>query len=203
MKPFRWCVILVLGFSMLGCSQGGTYRLYLRYQPAREFLALQEKIGLNLAIAPFKDQRPEPSYVGLLVPLAGNYTYYKSDPSPLENAMKDSLARVLSTYGIKQVPATDWSGTPDSLAGLEADSIFMMEIKKFWIEGKAGILGTDIKASIALILHLGVKKEGKVYTRTIDLERKTKDTRLTPGLAEQTMNGMLTEIFDSYFSNPY
>jgi hypothetical protein len=64
------------------------------------------------------------------------------------------------------------------------------------------VLGTDIKASIHLLIHLGVKKEGKVFTRSIQLERNMKDTRLTPALAQKILNQMLTEIFDSYFSNP-
>jgi len=203
MKSLRWLSILLLGLIMLSCSRGGTYRLYLRYQPARDFPTLQEKVGLNLAVAPFKDARPDTLYIGLYAPLAGSFSYFRSEPLVLEKALTDLISQVPSQYGIKTVAAPSWDGQPDSVNELETDSILMIEIKRFWIEGNAGPLGTDIKASISLVFHLGVKKEKKVFTRNIDLERKMKDTRLTPGLAEQTINRMLTEILDTYFSNPY
>jgi hypothetical protein len=203
MKSLRWLSILLLGCILLGCSRGGTSRLYLRYDPAKDFPTLQEKIGINLAVPPFKDERFDKLYIGFLAPLAGGYTYYKSEPFPLEKAIRDSLSDVLSPRGIKTAPVPGWNGQPDSLKGLEADSILMVEIKKFWIEGNVGVLGTDIKASVSLLIRLGVKKEGKVFTRSIDLERKMKDTRLTPALAEKILNQMVTEIFDAYFSNPY
>jgi hypothetical protein len=203
MRGIRRLPILVLALAMLSCSLGGTYRLYVRYQPLKEFPTLQEKIGLNLAIVPVKDERPDTLYTGLYVPLTGNYIYYKSEPSPLGKAIEEALPNVLPAYGIKMVTVSDWNGQPDSLDTVQADSVLMIEIKKFWIEGKAGVLGTDITASLSLVMHLGVKKEGKVFTRNIGLERQMKDFRLTPGLAEQTMNRLLTEVLDSYFSNPY
>ena len=203
MKSMRWPSILLLGCFLLGCSRGGTYRLYLRYDPARDFPALQEKIGMNLAVPPFKDERFDTRIIGFLSPLTGSYVYYRSEPFPLEKAIRDSLSDVLSPRGIKTVPVPGWNGQPDSLKGLETDSILMVEIKKLWIEGNETLLGTDIKASVSLVIQLGVKKEGKVFTRSIDLERNMKDTRLTPALAQKILNQMLTEIFDSYFSNPY
>jgi hypothetical protein len=203
MKSMRWLPILLLGCILLGCSRGGTYRLYLRYDPAKDFPALQEKIGMNLAVPPFKDERFDTRNIGYLAPLAGSYIYYRSEPFPLERAIRDSLSDLLSPRGIKTVPVPGWNGQPDSLKGLQADSILMVEIKKFWIEGNATLLGTDIKASVSLVIQLGVKKEGKVFTRSIDLERNMKDIRLSPPQAQKILNQMITEIFDNYFSNPY
>jgi hypothetical protein len=202
MKLFRWLSIFFVGCVLLGCSRGGTYRLYLRYDPVKDFPVLQEKIGVNLALPPFKDERFDTRNIGFLAPLTGSYIYYRSEPFPLEKAIRDSLSDVLSPRGIKTVPVSGWNEQPDSLKGLETDSVLMVEIKKFWIEGNATLLGTDIKASVSLVIQLGVKKERKVFTRSIDLERNVKDTRLTPALAQKILNQMLTEIFDSYFSNP-
>lgn len=203
MKSLRWLSVLLLGCVLLGCSQGGTRRLYLRYVPAKDFPALQEKIGMNLAVPPFKDERSDTRIIGFLAPLTGSYIYYRSEPFPLEKALRDSLSDVLSPLGIKTVPVSGWDGQPSSLKGLEADSVLAVEIKRFWIEGKATVLGTDIKTSIHLLIHLGVKKEGKVFTRSIALDRNTKEMNLSPSLAQQLLNQMLTDIFDSYFSNPY
>ena len=46
------------------CAPGATYSLYLRYQPAKDFPSLQQKIGSNLGIAPFKDERSDTLYIG-------------------------------------------------------------------------------------------------------------------------------------------
>ena len=203
MKSLRWLSVLLVGCVLLGCSRGGTYRLYLRYDPAKDFPALQEKIGMNLAVPPFKDERFDTRIVGFLAPLTGSYVYYRSEPFPLEKAIRDSLSDVLSPRGIKTVPVPGWNGQPDFLKGLEADSILMVEIKKLWIEGNETLLGTDIKTSIQLLIHLGVKKEGRVFTRSMALDRNMKEMSLSPALAQQILNQMLTDIFDSYFSNPY
>jgi hypothetical protein len=48
-----------------------------------------------------------------------------------------------------------------------------------------------------------VKKEGKVFTRNMEVEKEMTVARSTPERVEMMVNQMLTEIFDSYFSNPY
>jgi uncharacterized lipoprotein YajG len=79
----------------------------------------------------------------------------------------------------------------------------MIEIMRFWIEGKASLFRTNVKTSIHLVIHLGVKKEGKVFTKNVEVEKEATLPRLTPEEMEKTLNGILTDIFDSFFSNPY
>jgi hypothetical protein len=153
-------------------------------------------------VGPLKDERHDTLYLGLHAPLAGSYTYFKSDPSPLEKAVRDSLLRVLPPYGVKIVSVPSWDGSPESLTSLETDSILFIEIKKFWIEGHASLTGTKVQSSAGLVFHLGVKKEGKVFTRNVELERETTLVRFTAENAEEMMNQMLSDILDSYFSNP-
>lgn len=203
MRSYRRLFVLVLGLALVGCARGGTSPLYLRYQPVLEFPKIQEKTGLNLGLAPFKDERHSGLYVGLHTPILGGTTYYRSEPAPLEKAIQESLVRVLPPYGIKVVPVREWDGKPGSLQQLDVDSVLMIEIKKFWTESKASFLGTDIKTSIQLVLHLGVKKEAKVFSRNVEAEKEMKVTRATPESTEEMVNGMLGEIFDSFLANPY
>jgi hypothetical protein len=79
----------------------------------------------------------------------------------------------------------------------------MIEIKKFWIEGTAAPFRTTAKTSIHLVIHLGVKKDGKVYTKNVEVEKQATLPRLTPEGMEKTLNEILTEVFDPFFSNPY
>jgi len=203
MKTYRWLMILFLSFFIFSCAKARTYSLYLRYQPSKEFPSLQQKIGSTLGIAPFKDERPDTLYIGIHTPLQGISSYFKSDPFPLEKAIMESLVEVLSRQGVKTIPVSNWDGRPESLKSLETDSILMIEIKRFWTEGRAVTFKTNVKTSIHFVLHLGVKKEGKVFTKNVTVEKEMTVFRLAPEKVEQTVNEILTDIFDAFFSDPY
>jgi len=79
----------------------------------------------------------------------------------------------------------------------------MIEIKRFWIEGSASLFRTNVKTSIHLVIHLGVKKEGKVFTKNVEVEKEATLPRITPEGVERTLNDILAEIFNPFFSNPY
>ena len=203
MKSIRWLFILSLGFFVLGCAKAGTHSLSLRYQPVKEFSSLQTKVGSTLGMAPFKDERPDTLYVGLHTNLHGNSDYFKSHPFPLERAIKESLSDALSRYGVKTIPISNWDGKPESLKNMETDSVLMIEIKRFWTEGKAAAFRTTMKTTVQCMIHLGVKKEGKVFTRNVEVEKEMTVARSTPEKVEAMINQILADIFDSYFSNPY
>jgi len=203
MKSFRWLIVLFLSLFLPSCAGGMTYSLYLRYQPEKDFPSLQKKIGSNLAIAPFKDERSETLYIGLHTPLYGTSSHFKSDPFPLEKAINESLSQALSHYGVKTVSIANWDESPESLKNMEADSILMIHIKKFWTEGKASLFRTNAKTMIQLVIHLGVKKEGKVFTKNVEVEKEETLPRLTPEGMEGMINQILNDIFDSFLSNPY
>jgi len=203
MKSLRWLLVISLIIFILACAKGGTYSLYLKYQPVREFPSLQQKIGSTLGLAPFNDERVDTSYIGMHTSLQGVSSRFKSDPFPLEKAIKDSLTEPLSRYGVKTTSILSWDGKPESLKDLETDSVLMIEIKKFWIEGKASPFRTNAKTWIHFVIHLGVKKEEKVFTRNVEVEKEVTLGRLTPERMEETINQILTEIFDSFFSHPY
>ncbi len=204
MRTYRWLVVLFLSLAILSCAKARTYSLYLRYQPVKEFPSLKQKIGPTLGIVSFKDDRPEQLYVGILTPFQGVSSYFKSEPFPLEKAMRESLTEVLSGQGVKTVPVSNWDGEPGSLKNIETDSVLTIEIKKFWIEGRENVpFKANVKTSVHFVIHLGVKKEGKAFTRNVTVEKEMAVFRLAPDKVEQTINGILTEIFDAFFSDPY
>lgn len=203
MKSVRWLFILSLGFFVLGCAKVGTYSLSLRYQPVKEFSSLQTKMGSRMGMAPIKDERPETLYIGVHTNLQGDSSYFKSNPFPLEKAIKESLSEALSRYGIKTVPIPSWDGKPESLKDMEIDSVLMIEIKRFWAEGRASAFRTTIKTVVRFVIHLGVKKEGKVYTRNVEMEKEITEARATPEKMEVMINQILADVLDAYFSNLY
>ena len=144
MKAHQWLLGPILSFFMVGLALGETYPTNIGYQPAKEFPSLQQKIGSILGIAPFKDERPDKPYIGHQTSFrrGSHYPssvrvshYFKSEPSPLKKAISDSLSQALSRSGVKTVSISNWDGKPESLKNIEADSILMIEIKRFWTEG--------------------------------------------------------------------
>lgn len=202
-KYFSLLLIAIIGFSFLSCATGGTFPIHLKYQPGREFSSLQQKLGTTLGIAPFKDERSDTLYIGHHTSLRGISSYFKSDPFPLEKAIEESITDVLSRYGIKTISISNWDGKPESLKNLEVDSVLMIEIKRFWTEGRATTFRTNVNTSIYLTIHLGVKKEGKIFSKKVYVNKEITLARLTPERVEQMINQTLTEIFDSFFSDPY
>jgi hypothetical protein len=169
--------------------------------PQRNFPAFSKRPALTLPW--LLSSMNEKNFILAVIPFQGSSDYFKSDPFPLEKAIRDSLIQALSRQGIKTVSVPSWDGKPDSLKHLETDSVLMIQIKEFWSQGRATAVGTKIKTSIRLAIHWGVKQEGKVYTRNVEAEKEITVARSTPARVEEMINQMLTEIFDPYFSNPY
>jgi hypothetical protein len=194
--------LLVMVF-VVACTGAQIYSIPLQYQPRKTFTSLQQKLGSRLGVTPFKDERPDKSYIGIHYPLRGLPTRFESLPMPFDRALQKSFDKALSWSGVKVVPVSTWDGTPESLKDIDADSVLKVEIKKFWTEGKAKLLTTDIVGRAQLVMHLGVKSEGKVFTRNIEIEREVTVPASTPERVEAIVNQILGEAFDSFFSSPY
>ncbi len=195
--------VLFFIIFVIDSAEAHAYSLAIRYQPMKEFPSLQQKFGSIIGIAPFKDERREQSYIGIHIPVRGLTTHFESNPSPLEKALQQSLRDALSRSGMKVVSIANWDGTPESLKDIDTDSILMIEIKKFWTEGQASLFRTSIKTTVQLVIHLGVKHERKVFVRNADIEKEITVPRSTPERVEAIINGVLSDIFDTYFSSPY
>jgi len=197
--------ILVLFFITftIDWAEARTYPLSIRYQPMKGFPSLQQKFGSTLGIAPFRDERQEKSYIGVHVPFQGLMTHFESNPSPLEKALQESLINALSRLGMKVVSLSDWDGLPGSLKNIDTDSVLMIEIRKFWTQGQASLFNTNIKTEIQLAIHLGVKSEGKVFTKKNEIEKEMTVSRSTPARVEAIINQILSDIFDAFLASPY
>ena len=196
-------LVLFLMIFAIDCAEAQIYSIPLRYQPTKTFASLQQKFGLRLGIAPFKDERQEKSYIGIHFPLQGLATHYESLPMPLERALQESMGEALSWLGLKVVSVSNWDGTPESLKDIDTDSVLTIEIRKFWTEGTGSLLRANIKTAVQLVFHLGVKSEGKVFTRNIEMEKEITVLRATPERVKALMNQILTDVFDTYFFSPY
>lgn len=205
MNGRRLLLLLFLGVIAFGCARGGTYALYLRYDPGKELSSLPQKLGSTMTLTPFKDHREEKSLIGVYRPLGGKPYYFTSQPFPLEKAVWEAVSQTLSQKGIKVTSAPEWRGEAESLSTLETDSIMSLEIKQFWSEANASLFMPRIFTRVSFVIQLGVKKEGKVFTRKVDFEKEM-SFPIWEWDREQMarmVNQVLTTVFDEFFSNPY
>jgi hypothetical protein len=159
-------------------------------------------LGLTVGLAPIKDTKQGRLYVGHY--LYGRVSnHLRCEPFPLEDAIRDSLLQLLSRQGIKTVPISSWDGKEESLKDLGADSVVAIDIKRFWAEGTLVGRRTNVSTSIYLVIRLGVKKERRIFVRDMYTLKKDSTVRLTPEVAEQTINETLAELLDAFFSDPY
>ena len=198
-----WLLALFLIMFVVDCAEAQIYSIPLQYQPRKTFPSLQQKFGSRLGIAPFKDERQEKSYIGIHFPLQGLATHFESLPMPLERALQESLGDALSWLGLKVVSVSNWDGMPESLKDRDTDSVLTVEIKKFWTEGTGSLFRAKMKTAVQLVIHVGVKSEGKVFTRNIEMEKEITVLRATPERVKAIINQVLSDIFDTYFSSPY
>jgi hypothetical protein len=200
-KVFYLLLIGILDLSLVSSSCGETRFVQIRYQPDGIIPSLQKKVGLTLGLSPFKDKRPDQQHIGRYVNYQRILTYVECVPSPLEKAIRETLSKTLSRKGIRIVPVSRWDDKQEFLKSIEADSVLMIEIERFWTEGRTVARGTNVNTSIYLTIHLGLKKEGKVLTERAYASKDMILKRWIPGEVELTINQALTEIFDSFFSN--
>lgn len=204
MKLTSLCLVIAfLSCFIFGIAWGGTYPVSLKYSRTIKFPSLQKKLGVILGIAPFRDKRPETNYIGEYVSRRNVSVYFKSAPFPLEKAIQESLSQAISLSGVKTVSISEWNGDTETLKTLEADSILMIDIKRFWIKARTVAFRIKMNASIYFTIHLGVKKEGKVFTQNVFVERNKTIGILTPERMGQRINRILADIFDNFLGNLY
>jgi len=180
-----------------------THSIHIRYESQKSFPLLQEQVGPVMGTGPIKDIRTHRQRIGHSLSSRMVSTHFKSEPFPLEEAILESLSATLPRFGVKIVSVPDWDGRVETLKQQESDSILRIDIKRFWAKGKVSKGRNVISTSIYLILQLGVKKEGKVFRRDFYIIKEKTISEFTPEEVGQTVNHVLTEIFDDFFSNPY
>jgi hypothetical protein len=196
-------IIPLLGLSLFASARGGNYSACLDYSRATKFSSFKKKTGPILGIAPFRDQRSDKAYIGRYTLSRNLPGYFTSQPVPLEKAVQDCLRKALIRSGVETIPVTGWDGKPESMNGMNVDSILMIVIKKFWVEGRVVSLRTKMHASIHLIFYLGIKKLDRVFIQNVFVEKNRTFRILAPQGMVEWINRTLADTLDAFLLNPY
>jgi hypothetical protein len=200
---FSGIIILLLSFSLLGPAWGETYPISFEYSRPIKFSNLQKKIGPILGIAPFRDQRSEKLYMGRYTSPRHATGYFTSEPISLEKAIQESLSKAVIHSGVETTPILEWDGKSESMKDMNADSVLMIVIKRFWVEGRVVSLRTKMHASIHLVTYLGKKKLGKVFTQNVFIEKNKTFGTLSSQEVAQWLHRTLADTLDAFLRNPY
>ncbi len=181
-----------------------THSVHIRYEPQKPFPLLQQQIGPVMGIGPIKDIQTYRKHIGHSLSSKMASFHFESDPFPLEKAILEALSATLPRFGVKIIPVSHWDGRTETLKEQqESDSILKIDIQRFWTEGSAAKGTNVIRTSIYLVLQLGVKKQERVFKQNFYISKEKTISEFTPEEVERTINLVLTEIFDDFFSNPY
>ncbi len=180
-----------------------THSIHIRYEPQKLFPLLQKQVGPVMGTGPIKDFQTHRLRIGHSLSSRMVSAHFKSDPLPLEKAILESLSATLPRLGVKIVPVSNWDGRAETLKQQGPDSILKIDIQRFWMEGKVAKGTNVISTSIYLAFQLGVKKQDKVFKSNFYIVKEKTISEFTPEEVEQTINHVLSEIFDDFFSNPY
>jgi hypothetical protein len=177
------------------------YSINIRYQDAKQFPSLDEKVGLTIAVAPFSDSRRGRQYIGHQISTRRISSYFISEPPPLEKAISEFFFEALSNCGIKPILVPSWDGKPGTLKDLETDSILKINIRRFWIEVAPVGRRARVNTSVYFDMFLGVKKEDRVFTQNMYTGKEMMDYNFTPERLEQFINRTLGNIFEDFFGS--
>ncbi len=209
-----WLLVLCLNFMTQDLALGQTYRgraryprkpeihsINIRYREAKPPPSLDQNIGLTIAVAPFHDSRHGRLYIGHHKSLRKISNYFKSEPFPLEKAIREFFSEALSHSGIQTIFVSSWDGNPEALKDLEADSILRIDMKRFWIEAEAVGGRTRVNTSFYFDIFLGVKKEKSVLKQKVYVGKEIMDSNFTPEKLENFINRTLSNVFDDFFGS--
>jgi hypothetical protein len=177
-----------------------TYSIHIRYQDARQIPSLDPNLGLTVAVAPFSDSRRGWDYIGRHTSrrISG---FFKSEPFPLEQAIREFFFAAFSDSGIHSIFVPSWDGKPETLPEVAADSILRINIRRFWIETELVRRATRVKTWVYFDTFLGVKKENRVFTQNLYLRKEMMDENFTPERLEQFINRTLSNVFDDFIKS--
>jgi hypothetical protein len=196
-------LIIFLSFFAMSSAWGETYFIPLGYNRTLKLTTLPKKLGNILGVAPFQDQRLNKLFIGRYNAPRNRWVSFDSEPLPLEKAIEESVSHAVSQSGVEVIPVRGWDGKADSLKDTKADSILMVVIKRFWVEGRAVSLRTNVKASFHFVFHLGVKQRERVFVQNVFVEKnKTFGMLTSEGIAEW-INRTLADTLDAFLRNPY
>jgi hypothetical protein len=179
--------IMILLVSLVSCGKHKTYWLHLRPQPTGE---QGVTTNLTIGVLPFEDGRISTQKLGARVLGDGREEPIRLESSSASEDVTNLLHRSLKARNITVVTISTWNPTPQNLKDLppEVDVAIAGKIEALEVKAQSSTLKTTIRYRVKLSAKLGLKAQGKVVTKTIEVRPEETVMRFERQKVEETLN---------------
>jgi hypothetical protein len=178
---------MILLVSLVSCGKHKTYWLHLRPQPTGE---QGVTTNLTIGVLPFEDGRISTQKLGARVLGDGREEPIRLESSSASEDVTNLLHRSLKARNITVVTISTWNPTPQNLKDLppEVDVAIAGKIEALEVKAQSSTLKTTIRYRVKLSAKLGLKAQGKVVTKTIEVRPEETVMRFERQKVEETLN---------------
>jgi hypothetical protein len=180
-------LIMILLTSLVSCAQHKTYWLHLRPHAEGEQGVTTK---LTIGVLPFEDGRVATEKLGARVLGNGREEPIRLESSSAAEDLTHILRRSLEARNISVVTISSWDPAPQNLKDLppEVDIAIAGRIEALEVEAQSSTLKTTLRYRVKLSAKLGLKAQGKVVTKNIEVRPEETVMRFERQKVEETLN---------------
>jgi len=180
-------LMVILLASVVTCAQHKTYWLHLRPHPEGE---QGPTTKLTIGVLPFEDGRVSTEKLGARVLRNGREEPIRLESSSAAEDLTHILRRSLKARNIPVVTISTWDPNPQNLKDLppDVDIAIAGRIEALEVEAQSSTLKTTLRYRVKLSAKLGLKAQGKVVTKNIEVRPEETVMRFERQKVEETLN---------------
>jgi hypothetical protein len=179
-------MVILLG-SLVTCAKHKTYWLHLRPHPTGEQGVTTK---LTIGVVPFEDGRLSTEKLGARILGDGREEPIRLESSSAAEDLNHILRRSLKARNIPVVTISAWDPRPQNLKDLppEVDIAIAGKIEVLEVKAQSSTLKTTLQYRVKLSAKLGLKAQGKVVTKDIEVRPEETVMRFERQKVEETLN---------------
>jgi hypothetical protein len=183
---YTFLIVILLG-SLASCAKHKTYWLHLRPLPQGQKGVTTK---LTIGVLPFEDGRASTQKLGARVLSDGREEPIRLETSSVSEDVTHILRRSLMARNIAVVALSNWDPAPQNLKDLppEVDIAIAGKIETLQVEAQSSLLKTTLRYRVKLSAKLGLKAQGKVVTKTIEVRPEETVMSFDRQKVEETLN---------------
>jgi hypothetical protein len=179
--------MVILLATVVSCAKHKTYWLHLRPHPEGE---QGPTTKLTIGVLPFEDDRVSTAKLGARVLRDGREEPIRLESSSASEDLTHILRRSLEARNIPVVTISTWDPAPQNLRDLppEVDIAIAGRIEALEVEAQSSTFKTTLRYRVKLSAKLGLKAQGKVVTKNIEVRPEETVMRFERQKVEETLN---------------
>jgi len=179
--------MVILLASVVSCAKHKTYWLNLRPHAEGE---QGPTTKLTIGVLPFEDGRVFTQKLGARVLRDGREEPIRLESSSASEDLTHILRRSLKARNIPVVTISAWDPAAQNLKDLppEVDIAIAGRIEALEVEAQSSTLKTTLRYRVKLSAKLGLKAQGKVVTKNIEVRPEETVMRFERQKVEETLN---------------